>query len=104
VLGEGEEALFSVSDQGIGISEEEQHHLFAPFQRTHGARAHAQGAGLGLSVARRIVEAHGGHIDVDSQPGRGSVFQVRLPLVPTLQPPSQVPERPPTWTPDGAMH
>jgi signal transduction histidine kinase len=104
VLREGEEALFSVSDQGIGISQEEQRHLFVPFQRTHGARARAQGAGLGLSVARRIVEAHGGHIDVDSRPGEGSLFQVRLPLVPAVQLPGQLPESPPSWTPDGAMH
>jgi two-component system, OmpR family, sensor histidine kinase MtrB len=104
VLREGEEALFSVSDQGIGISQEEQRCLFAPFQRTHGARARAQGAGLGLSVARRIVEAHGGRIEVDSHPGKGSVFQVRLPLGPTLQPTVPVPQAPPRWTPDGAVH
>lgn len=104
VLREGEEALFCVSDQGIGISEDEQRHLFAPFQRTHGARAHAQGAGLGLSVARRIVEAHGGRIEVDSHPGQGSMFQVRLPLVPSVQLTSSLPESSPAWTPDGAMH
>jgi two-component system sensor histidine kinase MtrB len=104
VLREGEEALFSVSDQGIGISENEQRHLFAPFQRTRGARAHAQGAGLGLSVARRIVEAHGGRIEVDSHPGQGSVFQVRLPLVPSVPLTSPLPESPPEWTPDGAVH
>jgi len=104
VLREGEEALFSVADQGIGISEEEQSHLFTPFQRTHGARAQAQGAGLGLSVARRIVEAHGGRIEVDSRPGEGSVFQVRLPLVPTVQPTAQTPKSAPAWTPEGAVH
>ncbi|HYI00616.1 HAMP domain-containing sensor histidine kinase [Hyalangium sp.] len=104
VLREGDEAFFSVSDQGIGISTEERRHLFTPFNRTHGARERAQGAGLGLSVARRIVEAHGGRIEVDSQPGQGSVFRVRLPLVPAAHPMAPVPKSSPAWTPGDAMH
>ncbi|MCE9671726.1 HAMP domain-containing histidine kinase [Myxococcus stipitatus] len=75
---EGDEVLMSVKDQGIGITEDEKRMLFAPFQRAGNARGRAPGVGLGLSVARRIVEAHGGHIDVDSQPGIGSTFTVRL--------------------------
>ncbi len=85
VAQDGEEALLSVADQGIGISAEERRYLFAPFQRTPGARERAPGAGLGLSVARRIVEAHGGRIEVDSHPGQGSVFRVRLPIVRAAQ-------------------
>lgn len=85
VTQEGEQTRLSVADQGIGISPEERRYLFAPFQRTQGARESAPGAGLGLSVARRIVEAHGGSIEVDSLPGKGSVFWVRLPLRPAAQ-------------------
>jgi signal transduction histidine kinase len=82
VLREADEVVFSVTDQGIGISAEEKRGLFAPFRRTGEARERAPGVGLGLSVSRRIVEAHGGHIEVDSQPGRGSTFRIRLALVP----------------------
>lgn len=76
---EGEEAVLSVVDRGIGISSEELRTLFAPFRRTGRARDKAPGVGLGLSVARRIVEAHGGRIEVESRPGVGSTFRVRLP-------------------------
>ncbi|HEX5749507.1 MAG TPA: HAMP domain-containing sensor histidine kinase [Archangium sp.] len=76
---EGEEAVLSVVDRGIGISSEELRTLFAPFRRTGRAREKAPGVGLGLSVARRIVEAHGGRIAVESRPGEGSTFHVRLP-------------------------
>ncbi len=79
VWSQGEEVLFSVTDLGIGLSAEEKRHLFAPFRRSSNARERAPGVGLGLSVSRRIVEAHGGRIEVDSQPGRGSTFRVRLP-------------------------
>jgi signal transduction histidine kinase len=75
---EAADAVLSVTDQGIGISPDERRLLFAPFQRAGNARQRAPGVGLGLSVARRIVEAHGGRIDVDSVPGQGSVFRVRL--------------------------
>ncbi|WP_426755794.1 HAMP domain-containing sensor histidine kinase [Myxococcus sp. Y35] len=77
---EQDEAVLCVTDEGIGISDEEKRLLFAPFQRAGNARQRAPGVGLGLSVARRIVEAHGGSIDVVSQPGHGSVFCVRLAL------------------------
>ncbi|MFP2926411.1 ATP-binding protein [Pyxidicoccus sp. 3LG] len=90
--GEGE-AVLSVTDQGIGISEEEKRLLFVPFRRAGNARQRAPGVGLGLSVARRIVEAHGGRIEVDSKPGAGSVFRVVLTLasVETRLPEGQVP-------------
>ncbi|HYO59173.1 HAMP domain-containing sensor histidine kinase [Archangium sp.] len=76
---EGNEALLSVVDRGIGVSAEELRTLFTPFRRTGRAREKAPGVGLGLSVARRIVEAHGGRIEVESRPGVGSTFRVRLP-------------------------
>ncbi len=77
---EGDEVVLSVVDRGIGISAEEMRNLFIPFRRSGRAREKAPGVGLGLSVARRIVEAHRGRIEVDSRPGVGSTFRVRLPL------------------------
>jgi two-component system sensor histidine kinase MtrB len=102
---EGDEALFSIADQGIGISAEERRHLFAPFKRARSARARAPGAGLGLSVARRIVEAHGGRIEVDSQPGQGSVFRIRLPLSSAAtHPAAPSAGLAQSWTPGGTVH
>jgi len=75
------EAVVSVRDRGLGISAEEQERIFEPFRRTRSAQTAARGAGLGLAVARRIVEAHAGRIDVESVPGKGSTFRVRLPLL-----------------------
>ncbi|WNG13625.1 ATP-binding protein [Cystobacter fuscus] len=95
---EGEEVWLSVKDQGIGISAEEQRHLFTPFQRTGSAREKAPGVGIGLSVARRIVEAHGGRIEVESSPGRGSTFRVRLPRAPSV--PAAREARPGPFAPD----
>jgi signal transduction histidine kinase len=98
-----EEAVLSVTDQGMGVSAEERRHLFAAFKRTRGARQCAPGVGLGLSVARRIVEAHHGHIEVESQQGQGSVFRVRLPLARTaVRPVARTPGSAPAW--GGAVH
>ena len=63
------------ADTGIGISPEEQQHIFDPFHTTR-----AEGSGLGLCIAHRIVDAHNGFISVDSEPGRGSTFIVGLPV------------------------
>ncbi len=69
----------AVTDQGIGIAPEHQHNLFERFYRTAAGRARASGLGLGLYIARLIIEAHGGRIDVSSQLGAGSTFKVTLP-------------------------
>jgi two-component system, OmpR family, phosphate regulon sensor histidine kinase PhoR len=70
-----------VSDTGIGIAPEDLGRLFMKFFRTKEAEDRAiQGIGLGLAITRSIVEAHGGTILVESEPGRGSTFVVRLPL------------------------
>lgn len=98
-----EEVVLSVRDQGIGISEDEKRLLFAPFQRAGNARQRAPGVGLGLSVARRIVEAHGGRIEVDSQPGTGSVFSVWLPMASTVARPPESPSSP-LPSPEGTLH
>ena len=78
----GEEHLIiGVSDQGIGISRADKAKLFEPFQRLEDSRlAGVNGAGLGLSVCRKLVEAHGGRIWVESEPGKGSTFFFTVPL------------------------
>ena len=76
-----EHAIISVNDQGIGIAPEEQAKLFRRFYRVDNRlRRETQGAGLGLFLARAIVEAQGGRIWVESAPGRGSRFSFTVPL------------------------
>ncbi|RKH72068.1 sensor histidine kinase [Corallococcus aberystwythensis] len=87
VRGDGEHAVVAVADQGIGMSTEDLKGLFVPFQRAGNAKQRAPGVGLGLSVSRRIIEAHGGRIEVESQPGQGSVFRVHLARVSSAGPP-----------------
>jgi signal transduction histidine kinase len=74
-----------VSDEGPGISPEYQSVVFEPYVRlAHpDAAGGAKGAGLGLSIARGIVQAHGGRIWIESSGGRGATFHVALPLTPT---------------------
>ena len=69
-----------VADQGLGISEADQVRLFEPFRRVGDRRNAIPGAGLGLFVVKQIVAAHGGMVEVRSDPGRGSTFRVRLPV------------------------
>lgn len=64
-----------VSDTGVGMTPEEREAAFVPFHTTKEG-----GTGLGLPISARIVESHGGELDVSSSPGRGSAFTVRLPL------------------------
>lgn len=73
-----EEVLILVKDQGIGIDSEALSRIFERFERAIKAR-NISGLGLGLYIARQIVQAHGGEITVQSQPGQGSTFTVRLP-------------------------
>jgi signal transduction histidine kinase len=69
-----------VRDTGMGISGEDQQHLFERFFRTSEAQTEAiQGTGLGLSIVAAIVEAHGGSIEVESELGVGTTFTVVLP-------------------------
>jgi two-component system sensor histidine kinase MtrB len=76
-----QEVVFSVSDQGIGIAPEEQTRIFEPFRRARTLRDAVPGTGLGLFVTRRIVDSHGGRIEVESAPGSGSTFRLRLPRI-----------------------
>lgn len=75
------QALCSVSDSGLGISQEDREHIFDRFWRADKVRSRGMGgAGLGLSIARWIVQQHTGTIDVTSELGKGSTFTVRIPL------------------------
>lgn len=75
----GRHAEFSVCDTGPGIAAADQHRIFDRFARVGQARARAEGGtGLGLAIARTIAEAHGGGISLESTPGRGSTFTVRI--------------------------
>lgn len=74
------EAFFVVEDTGPGIPEEDLPRIFERFYRSDKARRQGTGFGLGLALAKDIVTAHGGRIDVESQPGKGSRFTVILPL------------------------
>jgi signal transduction histidine kinase len=83
---EGHSAVLSVADDGMGISAGEQERVFERFFRTDLATSRAvQGTGLGLAICKAIVDSHGGTISVESQPGRGTTFRVRLPLQPAQE-------------------
>lgn len=69
---------FTVRDTGPGIEEEDQRHLFDPFWQASGATR--KGAGLGLAIAKGLVEAHGGSMEVHSQVGKGSEFGFTVPI------------------------
>jgi signal transduction histidine kinase len=75
-------AWIAVKDQGVGIPATERESIFEPFRRSSATRDTIPGVGLGLAVSRRIIEAHGGHIEVESGQGAGTTFRVRLPLGP----------------------
>ena len=77
---EGGMAWIRVGDTGPGIAPEEQERIFDPFYRSQPGRRFPQGMGLGLSIARDVVLAHGGRLDLDSAPGLGSRFTVYIPL------------------------
>jgi two-component system sensor histidine kinase BaeS len=74
------ELWIKVSDTGPGISHEEKEKVFTPFYRGSQGRRFPQGMGLGLGIASNLVEAHGGQLEIESTPGLGSNFTIRLPL------------------------
>lgn len=80
VAQEADVLRFEVTDRGVGIPQAEQERIFDGFYQLAQAGLERQGAGLGLAVARGLVELYGGHIQVVSQPGVGSTFSFTLPL------------------------
>jgi signal transduction histidine kinase len=76
----------TVADQGPGMTQEQASHVFERFYRTDDARTRARGgAGLGLAIAAALAAAHGGELTVDTQPGHGAAFHLRLPQPETFQ-------------------
>jgi two-component system OmpR family sensor kinase len=79
-VAKGREVIIRVKDQGIGISLQEQPHIFDRFFRAEGeVSRRIKGAGLGLSLVKHIVTAHGGAVECRSQVNEGSTFSIRLP-------------------------
>jgi len=74
--------VIDVQDDGIGIAREEQTRLFKPYSRLSSDRQRHPGLGLGLALAKQVVELHGGKIWVESEPGKGSTFSFSLPRHP----------------------
>jgi signal transduction histidine kinase len=72
---EGEQVVIEVSDTGPGLEPEVARRIFEPFFTTK-----AEGTGLGLPIVRQAVEAHGGTVTLESQPGRGATFRICLPV------------------------
>jgi len=72
---EGQQVVVEVSDSGPGLEQEVARRIFEPFFTTK-----AEGTGLGLPIVRQAVEAHGGTVTLESQPGRGATFRIRLPV------------------------
>lgn len=85
LAGDGRVTL-CVTDQGIGIEPDELAHVFERFWRgTRASRHNTEGSGLGLPLARAIVEAHGGTLALESEPGRGTIASITLPALPALR-------------------
>jgi signal transduction histidine kinase len=79
---EGKDAVIEVADTGVGIPAEMHERIFEEFtQVDSGSRRSWDGTGLGLSLTRSLMREMGGTISLESEPGKGSVFSVRLPSV-----------------------
>ena len=90
---QGPEVLLAVTDTGVGIAKEDLPHLFQDFARGQAQPEGVSGCGLGLAISHRIVEVHGGSIAVESEPGKGSTFSIRLPLAQAVFESTPNPER-----------
>lgn len=73
---DGADVVLALTDTGVGMDESVRARLFEPFF----TRGKAEGTGLGLAIVRRIVDAHGGRVEVESAPGKGTTFRVRVPV------------------------
>ncbi|MBD3266926.1 hypothetical protein GF373_09675 [bacterium] len=72
--------ILAVKDSGIGMSEEECEKIWERFYRTNASKKVAKGSGLGLSIAKELVELHAGSLDVESEQGEGTIFTLRIPI------------------------
>ena len=80
---DGSKVLVAVKDTGIGIPRSEQKKIFDKFYRGEDSLVHeTKGSGLGLALVRHIMEAHGGAVEVESTPGKGSTFTLLLRAMP----------------------
>jgi signal transduction histidine kinase len=82
---------FSVQDNGIGIGSEDSERVFNPFYQTKSGKARNKGVGLGLATCKRIVERHGGRIEMQPNPGGGAMFRFTIPAEPTVAKPAPRP-------------
>jgi signal transduction histidine kinase len=80
VVAQGDEAILTVTDHGPGMAKEDIDRIFQPFRKAPAWSGPGRGVVISLAVARRIVETHGGHMEVESEADKGSTFRVRLPL------------------------
>jgi len=88
VDGNADEVRFTIEDNGIGMSQDVQDKAFTLFFSSKGSG----GTGLGLFIAHKIVQAHGGRIDLDSEQGRGTRFDITIPRVHVEQAPTEAPD------------
>jgi len=72
--------LFAVIDTGPGISPDDQDIIFEPFRQTEQGIKHAGGTGLGLPITKKLIEAHGGKLWLESEVGQGASFYLTLPI------------------------
>ena len=81
VTATGDEVRIAVTDRGIGVAKREHRKIFEKFYRSEDSLVHdTKGSGLGLTLVRHIMQAHGGHVELDSAPGKGSTFTLVLPV------------------------
>jgi signal transduction histidine kinase len=91
---EGNKLHLAIADTGVGIANADRNRIFIEFSQLNPAQQ--EGTGLGLVLTKRLIEAHGGEIGFESEPGKGSVFHVFLPLQPPLGKPSTTSTNPET--------
>lgn len=94
---DGAEVRLAVADTGVGIDPEHRAQVFEEFRQVGDHAGRVEGTGLGLALTKRLVEAHGGRMELESELGRGSTFTVILPVGDTAAPPAPV--RPTTTAP-----